>query len=763
MAGGEQNQRTRSREVIHRPQNGGLPCSGNLRETAGCGGPVVASCLLSEWSEWSACSHSCSAGYHTRSRSILAPAQGGGDQCQGRLQELSSCGTEAPSAACLTGIALDCRLSAWDGWSGCDGDDQRFRARRVDVPASGSGARCAGSMRETETCFHAKIDCRMSDWTQWDTCDRTCGGGQTHRQRQVEHFPENGGETCSHELMQTKGCNSDPCSKQDAELSDWSAWSACTSPCGHATERFSASADRAAWVPRLPWGRPGPAPVTRTVYRSVGVSDDCIWRDWSSWSACSCTCDGGQRTRDRMVKQMPTNGGAACSAEDKEQIEPCNTQKCAGLQCIDGQWGVWTDWGMCSQSCGGGVSFRHRPILQEANACGTEVTGKDRETRFCNTDVNCEAPVDCVLALWGLWSPCSASCDGIQRRARVVLTYGRGDGKFCEGAIKETRPCNPSPGELLPIACSKGPQVDCQLSEWAGWGSCTATCGGGSHVRGRKILVQATNGGKACDGRLEEIRECSRNDCAAPAPQDCKLSQWQEWGACSKCSGQRLRYRNILQYAEFAGLNCNETDTQESTSCPRKCDGESFCVWATWEEWQRCTAACGTGGKRTRRRYLQVTSDPTSKADALQPVQDLVMKYSALYMRTEELEGSHLQDDNHNHNNNNTYYYYYYNNNSNNKNNLQELFVAFGAGCLSLLLLLGLGVLVIWLQLVCFFIFMVASCCCCNLLLFCLAAKMHLRSAAGRDEGSRLLGAAASLAACLARCLACPELTSFGR
>ena len=139
------------------------------------------------------------------------------------------------------------------------------------------------------------------------------------------------------------------------------------------------------------------------------------------------------------------------------------------------------------------------------------------------------------------------------------------------------------------------------------------------HTRSRKIDAEASNGGKAwqrgrltellavvcchatnscsqaCEGPMSEVRECARHECSLPTPKDCQLGEWREWGACGKCNGQRFRSRNIIQYAEYGGLNCDEADTQEATSCPRQCHEPTYCVWSDWETWSRCSVRCGTG------------------------------------------------------------------------------------------------------------------------------------------------------------------------
>lgn len=55
----------------------------------------------------------------------------------------------------------------------------------------------------------------------------------------------------------------------------------------------------------------------------------CTWNDWSAWSACSVPCGGGIKTRSR-TNNPPLNGGAPCSGPTSESA-PCNTQACGTL------------------------------------------------------------------------------------------------------------------------------------------------------------------------------------------------------------------------------------------------------------------------------------------------------------------------------------------------------------------------------------------------------------------------------------------------
>ena len=61
---------------------------------------------------------------------------------------------------------------------------------------------------------------------------------------------------------------------------------------------------------------------------------DCQVSNWSAWSACSASCGGGTQTRTRSVLVQPENGGANCPVLTESR--QCNTQPCTVDQDLDG-------------------------------------------------------------------------------------------------------------------------------------------------------------------------------------------------------------------------------------------------------------------------------------------------------------------------------------------------------------------------------------------------------------------------------------------
>ena len=71
---------------------------------------------------------------------------------------------------------------------------------------------------------------------------------------------------------------------------------------------------------------------------SITLSVDGRWMEWSEWSPCSRTCDGGTQERQRSC-QPPQHGGRPCLG-DTTEINTCNRQPCDSEWPLCGSWAV---------------------------------------------------------------------------------------------------------------------------------------------------------------------------------------------------------------------------------------------------------------------------------------------------------------------------------------------------------------------------------------------------------------------------------------
>ena len=100
-----------------------------------------------------------------------------------------------------------------------------------------------------------------------------------------------------------------------------------------------------------------------TVLLCVFISVDGNWGQWTSWSQCSNTCGDGERSRTRKCDDPEAKyGGNPCPGPDPtEEIE---VEPCfTGVLCpVDGLWCPWQAWNPCTSpgSCGYGVGNRVR-------------------------------------------------------------------------------------------------------------------------------------------------------------------------------------------------------------------------------------------------------------------------------------------------------------------------------------------------------------------------------------------------------------------
>jgi len=249
------------------------------------------------------------------------------------------------------------------------------------------------------------------------------------------------------------------------------------------------------------------------------------------------------------------------------------------------------------------------------------------------------------LGDWQAFGACSGSCGGVMMRSRVITKHGRGNGKFCVDALKESAPCNPAVGQPTPPECAGPAAVDCVLEDWTVWSACSQSCDGGSQTRTRDIQQYPSNFGKPCQDALGQVQACNVAPCSGVcSPQDCKWSDWGAWSACDKCGGQMRRFRHVISEAQCGGRICDAWPAEETTNCTRKCHEPVYCVWSGWEPWSACSATCGSAEK-TRHRRLKLTSAPEDAAHEPEVYMKVLENdFDNLQLHARAVQTRHLQD-----------------------------------------------------------------------------------------------------------------------
>mmetsp|Transcript_41882 Transcript_41882/g.76103 ORF Transcript_41882/g.76103 Transcript_41882/m.76103 type:complete len:373 (-) Transcript_41882:29-1147(-) len=306
--------------------------------------------------------------------------------------------------------------------------------------------------------------CVFSAWTEWTQCT----DGLAQRSRMISVAATLGGSLCNGALVETKQCGTQ--SERDGD-----------------------------------------------------GSSTCVVSQWSAWSACSVSCDGGQMMRQRSMN------GKFCEPATLSEVAGCNSLPCSSNH-LDCELGDWADWSTCIF----GLTNRSRQIRTEAKGEGMPCHASLREIRGCDAS-------SCPMSQWSPWSVCSASC------GPALHWRDRSQDKGCvglapTGALSEVALCEGMTACEVQDNEQESVPVDCLLSDWQPWSRCQRAEPNQSKSRNRSrdIVRSNSGGGLPCQGQLTQQEACK-----------CILSEWSDWSPCAGELGQRLgqalRSREVVE------------------------------------------------------------------------------------------------------------------------------------------------------------------------------------------------------------------------
>ncbi|XP_048238540.1 thrombospondin type-1 domain-containing protein 7A-like isoform X1 [Haliotis rufescens] len=576
-------------------------------------------CHISDWSSWERCVGGCN-GFRFRTRKLLGESRFN-PVCRHKYQldeqEKCKCSQLSPMVI--------------GGWSDCildEKDDvkQRFAQmslksiRHRDANESmrsdptqaycGSGKQfkayaCQNDRRDMESadkCFNSEykeevcivpcpVDCEMTEWSDWSQCSVTCGSGMQLRFRSIATQPADGGRKCpsldgTRKETQSRVCRS-PCEYHVWEGSKWGSCRPMTGTgCGHGTQSRGVRC-KTIGETRLAGTFPDDSlcnqheRLEENQVCLLPCPGDCVFSDWTAWTACTQPCNGRQtQRRSRNLLRKPASYFIKSHNNCTHMVEQ---QPCVrGDNCIEYSWQL-SEWTSClvnsgHDECGVGHKERYAWCRDERGRtvdsiyC-TKIQGEVTESMVVSCEIPCDN--DCLLSDWSDWTPCTTKCGlGVTQRNRTVIENPLGNGRRCppETELRQSKPC-------FKKGCYRW-----IISDWSECQAETGVCGESIQTRnvscvGEDGLAVETN---KCPVDVAKLVMKTVQTCHVSCPGECLLSKWSQWSECHiSCQdfshdstqniGVKVRSRAILAHPRQDNVPCSELLWEEEPCHAQRC------------------------------------------------------------------------------------------------------------------------------------------------------------------------------------------------